>query len=50
MFAVLINYTTYDLTYGAYNPALIAEGSKSDGYGIHWFNLHNKLDSWSIRL
>ena len=50
IFAVLINASVYDVTYGAYNQNFIAPGEKSEGYGIHWFNLHYTKDSWSIPL
>lgn len=50
MFAVFIRGSAYEITFGEYNRDLIASGSESEGYGIHWFKLHDLKDSWSIPL
>jgi hypothetical protein len=50
IFGVLINNSIFQLTFGNYDKAVIQEGSSSDGYGIHWFNLQGQSDSWAIEL
>ena len=45
-----LNETLQQLLFGAYDTSLIKPGDSSEGFGIHWFNLANQADSWSIVL
>lgn len=50
-FSLLVNGSNvYDITYGGFNQSFIRQGSASEGYGIHWFDLKGKNDSWTIPL
>ena len=50
MFSLFMKNDTFDLLFDGYDKKYIAAGKDSEGYGIHWFDVHNQKDIWSLEL
>jgi hypothetical protein len=50
-YGLYIDNSKFELTYGGYDPARIKEGEKSEGFGLHHFDLiDNEEYSYAVEL